>query len=48
VAAVATARKLAVLAWQMLSRGEDYAYARPSLVAKKVGAVVCTGPTADA
>jgi hypothetical protein len=35
VAAVATARKLAVLCWQMLSRGEDYAYARPSLVAKK-------------
>jgi hypothetical protein len=35
VAAVATARKLAVLCWQMLSRGEDYAYARPSLVAQK-------------
>jgi transposase len=35
VAAVATARKLAVLCWQMLSRREDYAYARPSLVAQK-------------
>jgi transposase len=35
VAAVATARKLAVLCWQMLTRGEDYAYARPSLIAQK-------------
>jgi hypothetical protein len=35
VAAVATARKLAVLCWQMLSRREDYAYARPSLVTQK-------------
>jgi transposase len=35
VAAVATARKLVVLCWQMLSRGEDYAYARPSLIAQK-------------
>ena len=35
VAAGATARKLAVLCWQMLSRGEDHAYARPSLVTQK-------------
>jgi transposase len=35
VAAVATARKLAVLCWHLLARGEDYAYARPSLVAQK-------------
>jgi transposase len=35
VAAVATARKLAVVCWQMLTRGEDYAYARPSLIAQK-------------
>jgi transposase len=35
VAAVATARKLAVLCWQMLRAGEDYAYARPSLIAQK-------------
>jgi transposase len=35
VAAVATARKLAVLCWHMLTRGEDYAYARPSLIAQK-------------
>jgi transposase len=34
-AAKATARKLAVLCWQMLTRGEDYAYARPSLLAQK-------------
>jgi transposase len=36
VAAVAVARKLAVLAWHLLSRGEDYAYARPSLVRAKL------------
>jgi transposase len=35
VAAVATARKLAVLCWQMLTRSEDYAYARPSLITQK-------------
>jgi transposase len=39
VAAVATARKLAVLCWQLLSRGEDYAYGRPSLVAQKLRAL---------
>ena len=33
VATVAVARKLAVLAWHLLTRGEDYAFARPSLVA---------------
>ena len=37
VAAVATARKLAVLCWHLLSRGEDYA--RPSLVAQKLRAL---------
>src|SRR3712207_9361916 len=36
VAAVATARKLAVLVWHLLSRGEDYAFARPALVAWKL------------
>jgi hypothetical protein len=35
VAAVATARKLAVLAWRLLSRGEDYAWVRPALQARK-------------
>jgi transposase len=39
VAAVATARKLAVLCWHLLARGEDYAYARPSLVAQKLRAL---------
>ena len=34
VTAVARERKLAVLCWQMLSRGEDYTYVRPSLIAQ--------------
>jgi transposase len=36
VAIVATARKLAVLIWYILMRTEEYAFARPSLVAQKV------------
>jgi hypothetical protein len=36
VAAVALARKLCVLAWHLLSRQEDYAFARPSLVQSKL------------
>jgi transposase len=36
VAAVATARKLAVLVWHLLSKGEDYAWARPALLEAKV------------
>lgn len=36
VAIVAVARKLVVIAWHMLTRGEDYAFARPSLVREKV------------
>ncbi len=39
VAAVATARKLAVLCWHLLARSEDYAYGRPSLVAQKLRAL---------
>jgi transposase len=35
VAAVATARKLAVLCWHLMIKGEDYAFALPSLVAHK-------------
>jgi transposase len=35
VAIVAVARKLACLAWQLLRKGEDYAFARPSLVRAK-------------
>ncbi|MDP8908162.1 MAG: IS110 family transposase [Chloroflexota bacterium] len=36
VAAVATARKLTVLVWRLLTRGEDYAWARPALQARKM------------
>ncbi|WP_366462043.1 IS110 family transposase [Hyphomonas sp. BRH_c22] len=35
IAAVAVARKLATLCWHMLKKGEDYRWARPSLVAHK-------------
>jgi hypothetical protein len=35
IAAVAVARKLAVIAWHMLRRSEDYAWVRPALHAKK-------------
>ena len=36
VAIVAAARKLACLFWCMLTRGEDYAFAQPSLTKKKL------------
>jgi transposase len=36
IAVVACARKLAALFWHMLTKGEDYAYAQPSLTAKKL------------
>ena len=39
VATVAVARKLAVLAWHLLTRGEDYAFARPGLVRRKIRAL---------
>lgn len=35
-AAVAVARKLAVISWHLLSKQQDYAYGRPSLTAKKI------------
>lgn len=35
-AIVATARKLAVLIWHVLSKGEDYAFARPAFQAMKL------------
>jgi transposase len=35
-AIVATARKLAILFWCMLCRGEDYAHQQPSLTKKKL------------
>ena len=36
VAVVATARKLATLCWHLVTTGEDYAFARPSLTDKKL------------
>jgi transposase len=36
VAAVATARKLAVLIWHLLHKGESYPWARPAQHAKKM------------
>jgi transposase len=36
IAVVATARKLAVLCWHLVTKGEDYAFARPSLTAQKL------------
>jgi len=39
IAIVATARKLAVLCWHLIAKGEDYAYQRPSLTAKKLRAL---------
>ena len=36
VATVAVARKLCVLCWCLLTRGEDYAFARPGLVRRKL------------
>jgi hypothetical protein len=36
IAAVAVARKLAVIVWHMLTRGEDYAGVRPALHARKL------------
>lgn len=36
IATVAVARKLAVLCWHLLTREEDFAFARPSLVREKI------------
>jgi transposase len=36
IATVAVARKLVVIAWHMLTKGEDYAFARPSLRREKL------------
>jgi transposase len=36
VAAVATARKLAIVIWHLLTKGESYVWARPSLHARKL------------
>ena len=40
IAAVAVARKLAVMCWHMLSKEEDYLWARPALVANKLRTMV--------
>jgi len=39
IAAVAVARKLAVLCWRLLTKDADYQWARPALVANKVRAM---------
>jgi transposase len=39
IAVVATARKLAVLCWHMITNGQVYAFQRPSLTAKKLRAL---------
>ena len=36
IAAVAVARKLAILVWHMLTKQEDYAWKRPVLMARKM------------
>jgi transposase len=42
VAAVAVARKLAVLIWHMLTKEEDYAWGRPALMARKLRSLELT------
>jgi transposase len=39
IAAVATARKIAVLVWHLLAKQTDYLWARPALVAHKLRAL---------
>ena len=39
IAAVAVARKLAVLCWHVLTKERDYLWARPALVANKMRAL---------
>ena len=39
IAAVAVARKLTVLCWHLLTKGQDYLWARPALVANKARAM---------
>jgi transposase len=43
IATVAVARKLAVLFWHLLSRGEDYAYGQPTRTHKKIRQMVGCG-----
>jgi hypothetical protein len=39
IAAVATARKLAMIIWHMLNKNADYIWARPALLAGKLRSV---------
>ena len=39
IAAVATARKLAMIIWHMLTKKADYIWARPALLARKLRSV---------
>lgn len=39
IAAVATARKLAMIIWHMLTKNEDYIWVRPALLARKVRSI---------
>ena len=48
VAAVAVARKLVILIWHMLSNGEDHAWTRPALMARKMRALELAGRCAGA
>lgn len=55
VATVAVARKMTVLSWHLVTKGEDYAFGRPSLIAHKrrklelaAGAESRRGPVAGA
>jgi len=41
IAIVATARKLTCLCWHLATKGEDYAFARPSLTAQKLRRSSC-------
>ena len=43
-AVVATARKLTILAWHLAVKDQDYAFARPSLVARTNGASSSSPP----
>ena len=46
IAAVAVARKLAVLCWHLLTKSADYQWARPALVANKPRAMGGAGRAA--
>jgi len=48
VATVAVARKLAVLAWHLLTKQQDYAFARPALVRRKLRRLELTAGAAPA